>query len=1251
MINQLNGDGIISDLLRAFNQDNIVLFAGTEVIRNGELTKKICDLPWSCVITTCKEDDFGLKFYNNGRQTKEYTPTDEIPLNLFNRNNLPIIYLFGKESTVQNELEDEDESFRVNFAKNQAEKILNRIMSKIDIRSRMVVVGYNANNGSDIAEDKFIFSWEELQGGTIEFFYSAPEPSKSLKNHAQKRNYIWYEGKIADLVEDVDEEYDYEKSLSTDETNLFYKGKEPVTIKSSTLSRYYTFLQLLTEERINRIRPLGIIQQSKWFYNFLNNSSDVPQWYGFLPQSEFYLKRNYEDAFFATVRNLLSSKNLSKKGKNTPVILEGDSVCSKSIELAALAYRIFNEKIHPVIFINVNSFHFASRSNEFLMLDELMQEIEALGEKDTRFLIVWDSSYYKDVIAEANQLANALENRGRRFVLVCSAYRNSLTEEEKNNRQDFKFNSVNQRIEKTDIDGDIYYLNNSNCYFVHADRHLEKNELEDLKQKVIRYSMVDSIQIEKIWNEISLNNDSEISNDVLTYFYRLINLIRPKIEAGLSREQRFIDRYVRQQIALFEKRQEEDNYSPLKEQLIKLGFTLNNDNLKLIVEKEAEEEKEYNSRYDLKKFGICIAMFSRFKLDVSYTLAWRMICKNKEDFFGRNQIYNNQKLFNILTYQIPYIHYVQVPDDKFVFRFRSTLEAEIHLTNNQVSAENQIDIVIQIINYYIENYKYNREVDIELKETIQTIIRMFGPNTDYPDFWKGGKYEFQHLSILREIHKIADKLYEVRTKYQIPDEDCGLAIIEVTLYREIYGKLWAKLHNCLPYQREKPWKDYPEFYTKETYEKRLCKLSRALNLAQESLEKLESSENANLNTPAINNMTVELVAINGVIESINKEYEIFANEHNIKGNGIHLVNTLNYSFLYPRLFDAIQKDELNGYLYNALFKLFKEEYKKADEERKLSLLSDVRMIAEEASTLEISNRGSNGSDELTPLLSDIVQYSSRYKVYISDITNSTAPDAFKKLFKNLLARNNASGICFVCQQELDAAKLNGQSIADYEKRNNREFVLTQAQLNVCKKIVDFIKNPKYETCIEKSTQALFLLFRVEWMLYNKRPYSIVNEWQKTYLSVGDWVKIHDTCERYENISTSAVRPIVTLIYALAKIHINKDYINATKIMYKLAFMQNKRMRVPYLICFEPGVAYKYSGTVISTNSNNYSGFIRVNGLPYFSEKNQGVKFYIKNLRMRRMPIKNAILKDFELGLMLTGKYSAHKSDDGGELHG
>ena len=1229
-----NEDAIVSEIYKSFNQDNVILFAGSNAIKNGELTDKICGMPWSCVITTIKNDGFGTEFVQ-GRNPHRYVSAADLPINLFSRDNLTIIQLFGSETIMPSELEDVEEFLRVPYLKKQAEKILNRVMSKMDIRSHMIVVGYNPDSDDDVSLETFILSCQEIQGGTITFFNSNSTANEHLREFATKSRYKWVDGNIATMLDDASVDYDIHDNVSDDDVSVFYKGQKPAFIKKSILSRSRNFAQLLTEEKVREIRPLGRIQQARWFYNFLNNSSDSPQWYGFLPQSEFYLKRSYEDVLLGLVRRLLSGRGMNKGGWNTPIILEGDPGSSKSIELAAVAYKVFEERINPVIYINGDNLYFAGQSNETQVLDELMQEVEQVGEKDTRFLIVWDSSSYKNITADVKQLAHELENRGRRFVLLCSAYSNMPSEKEKENRIYYSYEKGNQ-FEKTEKQTDLYFY--TGCYFVSTTRSLESSEINILKNKAVLYAVADKSEINRIWSEL------EGSSDIFDYFYRLIILLRPKLEAGLSKEQRLVNRYVRKQFSLFEKK-EDDALNPFALALKNAGIVLDESTQKAI-----EEEEESSEDYDLDRFNICIAMFSRFKLDTPYSLALSMLCKENQGYFGASKQYDNYELFKLLTTQISYIHYCEQSDGHFVFRFRSTLEAEIFLKNNLVNEERQLEVVGEMIDRYVKDYRRNNEVDYELKEAIQSILKMYGPNTDYKEFRSEHSQYSQHQTILKMLHPLADKVHDLRTKYHIPDTDGGMALIEISFYRELYGNLWDRLNGYSrnSFDSRDPWEIYPDKYSEDQYVLRLKKLTEVSNLALGSLEKLETSmvdahdylSQRSIQT-AINSLTVELAMSNGEIERIGVEYT------KLTGKEIDAENKpLSYAQLYPILFKAISASPLDGYLYNALFGLFEKEYDKANDERRLYLLSDVGMIADDASTLEITGRGANEKDELSNHLHRIAQYSCSYVVKIEDIVNKTAPEAFMKLFKSTVDRNNASGICFVCQQELDSAGLGGDTIAKYERDQGKEFILNQDQLNICQKIVDFINNPEYSNCIDGSIQALYLLLRVEWMLYNGRPLSIGRECQKTYLKPEDWLKVYATCEKYESISGTSVRPVVTLIYALAKVQIDGDYLGAVKAMHRVSDMPNQRMRVPYLICSENGKPQKYSGTVMSIQ--NFSGFLKVDGLPRFSEKNQGVKFFMKNLGLRRMPEKNSILTDFYLGLSLANQFSAYKFVEEGE---
>ena len=117
----MNEDAIISDLYKSFNQDNVILFVGSSAIDNGELTEKICNLPWSCVITTSKKDGFGVEFAN-GRTPHRYISFSDLPINLFSRDNLPVIQLYGAENEMPAELEEVDVYLRPSFVKNKQRK-------------------------------------------------------------------------------------------------------------------------------------------------------------------------------------------------------------------------------------------------------------------------------------------------------------------------------------------------------------------------------------------------------------------------------------------------------------------------------------------------------------------------------------------------------------------------------------------------------------------------------------------------------------------------------------------------------------------------------------------------------------------------------------------------------------------------------------------------------------------------------------------------------------------------------------------------------------------------------------------------------------------------------------------------------------------------------------------------------------------------------------------------------------------------
>lgn len=1251
-------DDMVSGLMNSFRTDNVVLFVGRKW--NVEKTQEICHLPWSCVVTSCVDGNFGTEF-SEKVQPRRYVKLKELPSVLFNKTNLPVIQLFGNENIQNDQLNEiEDELMKEMYIEDEARRIMNYVMTRMDIRSKLVIIGYDPTDPKEFPVRQMVLSWKDMCGARVELYGGGQgKEMEFLEKEIRKRDGVWTQEKLCDILsrrQDLDAEH---AELEHDAQNVFYKGGKSVMISKSILLLNRNFMQLLTDELIYENRPLGRIEQAKWFYNFLNYSSEGPQWYGYLPQSVFYVKRECEDVLVDLVRNLLSGK-MRPEDINTPVILQGDPGSSKSIELVALAYRIYQEKINPVIYIKSDNLSFSEQSTEFERLDELMQDVENIGEKDVRFLIIWDSSSYKKVIENAENLIRGLENRGRRIVLVCTAYRGidkQWNENNSNSANDKNKGSERHRwywfkreegvfVKSNTEQGDVFF--DGKNYFVYSDRKLTEKEYIKLKQNAKFYSVAPKEQLDRIWKR--LDGD----RDIFTYFYHLMVALRPKLDNNLTREQKLVNEYVMKQLAgISTEEQKEESGNIMIEALLNAGIELGES------DREILEQDDLSVKYDLKRFNTCIAMFSRFKLDTPYSLAIRMISKDENDFFDIGSSYGNRELFRLLTTQIPYIHYCESEEGRFVFRYRNKLEAEMFLQRNSIEPEEQVDQICSIMDFYAESYRRLGDTDLELKMVIEKFLRMIGPNTDYTDFLLNeGRSE--HEKFMKNMEKIIYKLQDLRMKDKIPDEDAGFANIEITFIREYYGKIWDVLNG---YNRKmagafRPWDVYSDIYTDVSYVKRLKQMKLALDHALEKIEYLQKNivqiENAFEKRAVIdqlNTLSVEACLCSRSLEDIWKEYQEFCKENNTEMSLTDAnVKSLTYKYQYEMLVKAVNRSPLNGYAYNALFNAFEREYEKSNEVRKLQLLSEVRMIADDVSTLPVTNRGMNGMDELTNHLGKIAEYSCNHKITIDEIEDSSVNNPFQKIFDDMLNQNNPSAICFVCQQELNRVLLDGKSIAE-KQMEGVVYKLNQKQLDVCKKIIDFMLKEEYSPCVYANHYALYLLLRVEWMFYNGHPLFAGNEKQLTYLQTDEWKEINRICELYELCPGASKRPIVTLIYALSEIQIgrdNKAYKKAVSIISKLSeemFYSTPRMRVPYLICFEPGIPKLYTGTVLSTK--NYTGFIRYDGVPERLGANVGIRFHMRNLGLKKMPLPNRILKDLELGLGYTGFSAYSKVSDGG----
>lgn len=1254
-------DEVYVKLLRDFDIYGMALYIG-QGIDPEELTESFCRLPWGCVITSYRNLEVDKVFKIAGKlNVTRCIDCDGIIGRVFQPQKFYVAHLYADEdsSSEVNDYVEVEDLDTVKFLQNKKatklfEFMLNRIRAE---HGKMIVIGYAGNNDDEFPVTEFHARLVQEHDDVV-FFQSIDEIG-NLKGWAERQQ-VWHESSLLEAVEKHEEDDEEEERAYTvwDEKQIFFKAQNPVAIEKSFLERSDYFLQLLTEQVVRKFIPYGRSLQELWFFNFLHNSSKEPQWYGYLPQTEFYLKRNFEDTLAALVRNLLFNRGPGKGRKDTPVILQGAPGSSKSIELCALAYRIFNEEVNPVIYIKNDALTFSSGSDEFELLDELMMEIERKGETDMRILILWDSASYRNVTKEADNLALELSNRGRRFVLVCTAYEKSSGKSNCSNGKKKWYRYVKdgsfKEISEQEAENGSSVVFDEKYYFISATRTMEQKEKVKLKEKVRRFILRDRDIFERKWNSIErdIRNsgwEEDSSNDIFYCFYSLIRTLQPQLDRGLTREQEYVSRYVRKQldVILGRKPLAQPMDSDMVMALREAGIVLTGEDIVSL----NGSEKELEEKYDLDKFNICIALFSRFKLKAPYGLAYYMFRRDKK-IDGVVYDSSNRELMDILMNDFSYIVYSK---EEQCYFFRNSLEAVLFLRNNNISEEAQIDIVCEMLDYYAQIWKHDGFIDPVLDSELPKLLRMMGPNTDYGPFQQDGSQSDVHMRLLKHLEKIIQKLEYMRTEMMVPDKDGKLANIEITFTREFYGRNWNWIHNC-PSIMEDCWEKYPTIFSKQSYRTRLSKLKRAVSLAKDMVKNIEAvllesggfiypRSRRSFLTAQINSMRVESALCDTSFRAVKKEFLDFCTHYGEFLDGdLEGLGGETYLALYQSLYKAILSDPMNGYAYNALFQVFEEEYEKCkaenNQEAMLKRLSEVRLIADDAASLDIQNRGGN-SDELGRHIARIAEYSGEQNVSIEDVLHGDPEQPFAKLFRDMLAKNNASAICFVCQRELDEAGLGGTSLS------GESFHISEYQKYVCKRIMEFMRREEYKDCVENDQHALYFLLRVSWMHYNGTLLEDGKEAKVTRLKKEAWRHVYNICESYsvcaKNKEGRGSRPIVELLRALAHIHLFDDYVVAARIMMDLeqfSIFLYRRMRVPYLICDEYGKPKNYTGkvTVLDTD-NQFNGYIQFDGVPI----RRGIRFTKKNLGMRVRPRENEILTQLELGLGYAG-FSAYKKE-------
>lgn len=1251
----MNTKGVSDTFFNSFNSNHVILYVGQDS-NDTELRDYISKCAWSGIITSRRDPEFAMLFATDERTPYEYSRRADIPAKPLNRKKLPIIRLFGVQGEKNQEEDlswlqvDDEEDANGAYDMYQAREFLEFMPELLDYVNPLVIVGANSDIDWQIfAKPLNQILYKKVTDGSVTIWGMPEQVDEKhakafdvLKKVAQEKKFSIYSEPLAGIVKAREEDVGI-GAIAGDEvpeydTDIYYHGRQSISISQSDLLLFKNVGTLLTERSIHKIRPLGRVMSRKWFANFLEASAFLgPQWYGYLPQSTFYVKRSYEDALVQLVRKMLDGRDITgATAANRPIILTGDPGSSKSITLGALAYRIFNEKVHPVIYISKDSFLSANIGTGFDELDEALQFVEKNTDTGAKILVIWDSSAYKAGVDRAQSLMKRLQNRGRSFVLVCSSYSMYSRKDETNNGFYCLGDSQTGRFDKCD-ETQAQVFDRFGCYFVKAVREMSGKEQADFWQRAKEYSGINESTLSQFRKKLQ----TEGQHEIFDYYYLLISVLRENLEKGLQSEQSKVYPYVEKELQkaigeIYAGEKKEKTMSPMYMALLNAGL----DPASFISDEDKEpDSEEIEKKLDL--FNMCVALFSRFKLSVPYSLAYTLLLgERRTDQYSET----SRNLYKIVTTEIPWIHYGEDEDGEFSFRFRNPLEADIFLRNHDFTGEQQIDLIGEIIDIYGVDYRRSKCKDLVFTDNLQTLLRLMGPNSGYTPFLTSRRYE--HESILSKLDLLIEKLEDLRDVYGVPDEDAGFASIIVTFSREFYGSIWNKLYSSAISEEMERWDYDPTHFSEEDYEFRIRKLTRAIALAEHSSEDLERKvhgQDAGFygRQHLINNrysLAVEIAQCNMRLEEVIDEYKRCCESHGITPNPEYINRKLSYQVLYRQLKPVITSNPTNGYAYNALFKAFEKMYEKESlsEAKKIQYLSEIMQMVETCETLdsEIVNRGGYGTDELTDHINRIKDLSTGLQITLQSIRRHRRGEAAANdkeqvcfdLYDEMLEANNAAAITFICQKELRIP------------RGRRE--LDTDQLLRCRNVYEFMKEPDNFECVCSNAYALAMLIRVCWMLHNETTLVGTPECQLTRLSRKEWLEINKLCSIYNDLSGDHKQPLIILLYALSALQISDlaeyGYQEALDILGTIDenMFHQSRMWTPFMLCDEEGKPFEFTGTVLSIKDNN--GFIRVNGVPQRLKGDVGVRFRRYNLgRNAKMPEEKQALGGLELGIGYT----------------
>ena len=728
MASSVNFENHIKRFVESMRGVQRVLYIGTDI--DMKKYPVLAGLSWRCIYTASQDENLGEAFsLTNDRQIKSICSKDAYDKagNKLDRKN-PLLIYFNGYSSPDTESDDLDAEIERDENRSALRDTLGLLL-KSELMVELTVVGYNPADERELSPKELYSLVTTLSDNRIYFYglSEASEKDKYIRGLVDKGIATVFSQHLGEALEKarISADQSYEDTLpdapkTTDLKNTVYINGAPVQLSQSLCYDFSKYGRILS---VAEMFPGTITRamQVDFFYQFLKRSPNSPQWYGYAARNSFAVKRDYEDGLYKLVVEGLETNN------DIPIILAGQSSSGKSIALGALAYRIFQERKYPVLFVNNPEVSFAPGSPAAFALDNILKEIRDNG---GQALVILDWSLYSFRNNAVRSISDMYYNRSQKVVFVASA----MVAPQSDNRY------------KTVV----------------APIALSEKEKKAFRDLVVEKGKLPRNRVEQ-WMR-SLDDDPGL----LSLLYTLVYDLHPQLESGIRQEISKALADTKESIL------ELEDPIPMKREMTAIAAQLAKLYPEIMQDNTAggiEEDAKQRIIASLQLFSESVAVASLFKLRMPLTMAMHLLqipeCENRQQY--RNVVLNAPWL----TYAMDDDMYA--PGEYYV-EFRAPIDAKVYLSSIDKSKADMMEIVADIIRTVKDDKDsfYSSEIRF-----LERLIRMIGPNSDDLNVKEGW-----YTSYGKGCPAVIDALKELRDAGII---EPLLIAQEITYIREYYG--------------------------------------------------------------------------------------------------------------------------------------------------------------------------------------------------------------------------------------------------------------------------------------------------------------------------------------------------------------------------------------------------------------------------------------------------------------------------------